>query len=154
MPVKGTVIGLPVARKKEARARQLRRRMTPAEAALWQRLRNNQIDGLHFRRQQIVVGFIVDFYCHAASVIVNVDGEIHQDFKAADAERDTIFTAHGYLSLHVTNTQVLNHLEATVMKITTACRLALQSHSELPHHHDKGTLPPSGEGPGMRADQT
>jgi len=128
--------------------------MTPVEAALWQRLRNNQIDGLHFRRQQIIVGFIVDFYCHSAGVIVNVDGEVHDDLQAADAERDTIFTAHGFISLHVSNTQVLNHLEATVMKITTACRLALQSHSELPHHHDKGTLPPSGEGPGMRADQT
>ena len=153
MPVQGTVSGRPVARRKEARARQLRQQMTPAEAALWQRLRNNQLDGLRFRRQQVIAGFIVDFYCHAAGVIVNVDGEVHCELEAADAERDAILTAHGFISLHLSNAEVLNHLDATVTYINHACRQALVSNSDLPTSHHSGTLPLSGEGPGMRSDQ-
>ncbi len=55
-----------------ARARELRREMTPAEKVLWQELRGNKL-GLHFRRQQIIAGFIADFYCYAASLIIEVD---------------------------------------------------------------------------------
>ncbi len=71
------VIGQGVQLAKVERARQLRREPTREEALLWERLRRNQLDGLHFRRQQIIDGFIVDFYCHAAGLVVEVDGPIH-----------------------------------------------------------------------------
>ena len=45
------------------RAREFRREMTGEEDALWQRLRTNRLNGLHFRRQQVIGTFIVDFYC-------------------------------------------------------------------------------------------
>lgn len=149
MPVRGTVIGLPVARRKEARARQLRQQMTPAEAALWQRLRNNQMDCLRFRRQQVIAGFIVDFYCHAAGVIVNVDGEVHRELEAAYAERDMILTARGFASIHITNDQALNRIEDTLATIESACRQALKTSNEIPNSHHAGTLPR----PGSRADR-
>ena len=50
--------------------------MTPAEKILWQELRANKL-GVHFRRQQAIAGFIVDFYCHKAGLVVEVDGDIH-----------------------------------------------------------------------------
>ena len=59
------------------KAKQLRREMTPAEQAIWQRVRKNQLGGLHFRRQQVIRGFIADFYCHTAGLVVEVDGPIH-----------------------------------------------------------------------------
>ena len=60
------VIGQRVMAEKVAQARRLRKQMTEAEKRLWERLRGNRVDGVHFRRQQIIDGFIVDFYCHAA----------------------------------------------------------------------------------------
>ena len=47
--------------------------MTPAEKLLWQEIRANKL-GVRFRRQQVIQGFIVDFYCHQAGLVVEVDG--------------------------------------------------------------------------------
>src|SRR5437868_6953197 len=69
-PVANVIVGQRVEESKVARAKELRREMTPAEKAVWQRLRRNQLGGLHFRRQQVLYGFIADFYCHAAGLVV------------------------------------------------------------------------------------
>ena len=74
MPRSNIIIGQRIDPAKAQRARELRRRMTTEEKALWQRLRANRLDGFHFRRQQVIDGFIVDFYCHAASLVVETDG--------------------------------------------------------------------------------
>ena len=58
-------------------ARAMRANMTPTETVLWGCLRGNRLAGLKFRRQQIIDGFIADFYCHAAALVVEVDGPIH-----------------------------------------------------------------------------
>ena len=76
MPVKNIIPGQRVKKEKLQRARELRRDMTPAEKILWQELRSNKL-GIHFRRQQIIAGFIVDFYCHKGGLVVEVDGDIH-----------------------------------------------------------------------------
>ena len=47
--------------------------MTPAEKILWNELRANKL-GVHFRRQQVIAGFIVDFYCHKSALVIEVDG--------------------------------------------------------------------------------
>ncbi len=59
----------------------MRQEMTLAESILWNELRRNQIEGFHFRRQQILYGFIADFYCHHAGLIVEADGKYHEDQK-------------------------------------------------------------------------
>jgi very-short-patch-repair endonuclease len=56
--------------------------MTPAERILWQELRGNKL-GAHFRRQQIIAGFIVDFYCHKVALVIEVDGDVHDLQKEA-----------------------------------------------------------------------
>ena len=87
MPVKDINPGQKVTKEKQERAKELRRNMTPAEKILWHELRANKL-GVHFRRQQIIAGFIVDFYCHKAGLVIEVDGDIH-DFQKEEDERLT-----------------------------------------------------------------
>jgi very-short-patch-repair endonuclease len=121
MPVRNTVIGQRVKREKADRARELRRAMTPAERALWQRLRGNRLNGRHFRRQQVIAGFIVDFYCHAAGVVVNVDGEVHEGMAEYDKERDEVLRGRGFRIARLSNDEVMGNIEAALAKIETAC---------------------------------
>ncbi len=76
MLVKNIIPGQRVVKEKLQRARELRRDMTSAEKVLWNELRGNKL-GVHFRRQQIIAGFIVDFYCHRAGLVIELDGDIH-----------------------------------------------------------------------------
>ena len=94
MPVKNIIPGQRVAKEKLQRARELRQEKTPAEKILWEELRANKL-GLHFRRQQIIVGFIVDFYCHKAGLVVEVDGEIHDLQQEDDRECEKAFSTLG-----------------------------------------------------------
>ena len=59
--VRNVVVGQKVSEENKQRARELRAEMTKAEKVLWERVRANRLDGFHFRRQQIIDGFIVDF---------------------------------------------------------------------------------------------
>src|SRR5574341_2298524 len=88
MPVDNIVIGQKISRELHERAKELRRNMTPAEGIPWEKLRHNRLKGLQFRRQQIIDGYIVDFYCHAKTLVVEIDGDIHELQKDYDAGRD------------------------------------------------------------------
>ena len=114
------VVGQHVTEEKAARARQFRREMTEAERMLWAALRKNQLAGLHFRRQQIIDGFIVDFYCHAAGLVIEVDGSVHATQAAYDAERDRILAARGLRVLRVSNAEVLQDCPAVLAQIAAA----------------------------------
>lgn len=102
-------------------ARRLRREMTPAEKVLWECLRRNQLDGLHFRRQQVIAGFIADFYCHAAGVVVELDGGIHTLQREADAERDLVFAGLGLTVLRIRNDEVFESRPAVLSRISGVC---------------------------------
>lgn len=100
------ILRQPVDPVKAALARELRKNMTPAEQILWQHLRANRLDGLHFRRQQVIAGFIVDFYCNVARLVIEVDGPIHDDQKEMDAEREGILENLGFHIIRFTNVDV------------------------------------------------
>jgi len=121
-PVRNIVIGQRVDPAKVLRAKELRRQMTPAERRLWECLRANRLGGRQFRRQQVIDGFIVDFYCHAAAVVVEVDGPVHEDRADYDAERDRILTARGLRVVRFTNEQVDRSLPAVLRRIEAICR--------------------------------
>jgi very-short-patch-repair endonuclease len=88
-------------------AKQMRRTMAPMEARLWTRLRRNGL-GVNFRRQQIVYGFIADFYCNTCRLVIEVDGTAHDaDY---DAERDRIFAQYGLRVLRFSNEEVQNKI--------------------------------------------
>ena len=61
-----------------SRARTMRKELTPAELKLWNALRGDQLLGLRFRRQHRVGSYIADFFCHAARLVVEVDGDSHE----------------------------------------------------------------------------
>ncbi len=96
MPVKNIIPGQHVTKEKQQRARELRREMTPAEKILWEELRGNKL-GVHFRRQQVIQGFIVDFYCHRAGLVIEVDGDVHDLQKEEDERREKALSPSGML---------------------------------------------------------
>lgn len=109
------VIGQKAAEGKVALARFLRKNMTVAERRLWQQLRSNRLAELHFRRKQVISGLIVDFYCHAARLAVEVDGPVHDaDY---DTERDRILTAQGIAVMRFSNDEVLHDTDDVLRRI-------------------------------------
>ncbi|MBK9210085.1 MAG: DUF559 domain-containing protein [Anaerolineales bacterium] len=113
MPVKNIIPGQHVTKEKLEYARELRRDMTPAEKVLWQELRGNKL-GVHFRRQQVIAGFIVDFYCHKAGLVIEVDGGIHNKQKKEDAEREQVLIEMGLRVVRFRNEEVMKNLSAVV----------------------------------------
>lgn len=136
MPVDRTVVGQKIQHAKGERARQFRREMTPAEQRLWQCLRGNRLEGFHLRRQQIIDGFIVDFYCHAAAVVVEVDGSVHQAHVEYDRERDRLLSARGFRTIRVLNDELEQDLLGVLKRIALVCREETQR-SILPADRSK-----------------
>lgn len=101
------------------KAKELRQNQTEGEALLWEHLRNRKYRGFKFRRQHVIDRFIVDFYCPAAKLIVEVDGAIHRARKEEDAARDTVLTGNGYRVLRVDNEAVLNSTNSVLREIDT-----------------------------------
>ena len=95
-------------------ALEMRQKMTPSERSLWSELRNNRLAGWHFRRQQIIDGFIVDFYCHKAGLIIGVYGPIHDSQQDMDAEREAVFLDRGLKILLFTTDQVMNEMPSVL----------------------------------------
>jgi very-short-patch-repair endonuclease len=115
------VRGQRVAREKLQRSRELRKEMTNAERMLWSQLRGGQVLGLRFRRQQVIAGFITDFYCHASRFVIEVDGHVHASQKDYDAERDVTLSSAGVHIMRFTNDDVLIHLTDVLARITALC---------------------------------
>ena len=103
------------------RALELRGRMTPEEHVIWQELRGNRL-GAHFRRQQVLAPYIVDFYCHAARLVVEIDGSPHREQQGYDKMRDDYFRRCGIRVLRVSNASVRNDLASVIAAIRAALR--------------------------------
>ena len=118
MPTKNIIPGQRITKEKLQRAKELRRDMTPAEKILWQELRGNKI-GVHFRRQQVIAGFIVDFYCHRVDLVIELDGAIHEkdEQKESDLERDRVLSEMGLRVVRFRNEEVRKDLPEVLKKI-------------------------------------
>ena len=114
---KDIITGQKIDPAKLERAKELRREMTEEERILWRRLRADKLKGFHFRRQQIIDGFIVDFYCHAAGLVVEVDGPIHDRQTEYDERRDRALCQHGLRILRVRNEEVRGGLAGVLDRI-------------------------------------
>jgi len=104
-----------------ARARQLRHEQTPAEALLWEHLRNRRLKGLKFRRQHPVGRFVADFYCAQRRLIVELDGAVHRMQGEYDALRTEELERDGYRVIRFTDNQVERDLERVLERIAEAC---------------------------------
>jgi very-short-patch-repair endonuclease len=103
-------------------AKKLRRNLTPAERRLWHSLKAERLYGLHFRRQQSILGFIVDFYCHRVRLAVEVDGDVHVGARDYDKERDSVLGAKGIRVIRFWNDQVFDDLPRVLQDILQAAR--------------------------------
>jgi very-short-patch-repair endonuclease len=117
--IKNIIPGQRVTKEKLNRARELRSEMTPAEKILWQEVRTNKL-GVHFRRQQIIAGFIVDFYCHSAGLVIEIDGGIHRKQKQDDSEREKALKEMGLSVVRFRNEEVIKDLPNVLTKIREA----------------------------------
>jgi len=118
--------------------------MTAEEGIMWKCLRANRLHGFQFRRQQVIDGFIVDFYCHAAGLVVEVDGEVHQGQAEYDGERDRVLAARGLNILRIRNEDVKRNLVDVLDRITNQIMMRSQSQSS----QEKIAPPRVGEGKG------
>ena len=102
------------------RARELRRQMTAAETVLWQELRGGRLGGVHFRRQHAVGPFILDFYCAASGLGIEVDGGVHEGREVVDRMRTEALETRGIRILRFRNEDVLSDLPRVLTRISTA----------------------------------
>jgi very-short-patch-repair endonuclease len=94
--------------------------MTDAEAFLWKYLMKRQLLGFKFRRQYSVGRYILDFYCPARRLCIEVDGSIHDrpDVKAYDCMREQYIVSRNITVLRFTNEDVLNNISAVISQIS------------------------------------
>ena len=128
-----------------AKARALRKAMTPAEARLWVRLRKLRHEGLHFRRQHPERGYILDFVCLDRGLIVEVDGASHhnEDRARKDRVRDAVLAREGFRTFRVSNAAVRDRVLEVIEEVRMRC-LALPTRPSLRDDHP----PRDGEGEG------
>ncbi len=103
-------------------ARALRVNSTDAERRLWRHLRQKQIAGFRFRRQQPIGPYIVDFFCPEARLVLEVDGGQHGVREATDEVRTEWLRARGYRVLRFWNNNVLQNTEGVLHRIDEALR--------------------------------
>jgi very-short-patch-repair endonuclease len=128
---------LPTRTRNQAKA--LRRSGTDAEQALWYRLRTGRLDGLKFRRQHLVPPYIVDFYCEACRLVVELDGSQHGD--QVDRNRTRFLGAKGLKVLRFWDNGVLQQMDAVLEAILRTA-------------HDRTLTPtPLPEGEGLKSQE-
>lgn len=121
------------------KARRLRREMSLPEVVLWEQLRAGK-QGMKFRRQHPIGPYIADFYCSAAKLVLEIDGEAHNrgDRPERDIVRDAAMRKAGYEVLRIAAADVLKDIEAVILTIRAAAESPLHRASTVP-------LPASGE---------
>jgi len=100
-------------------ARDLRKNMTDAERRLWSEIRRKQLKGFQFYRQKNIGNHIVDFYCPAAKLIVEIDGGQHYSKEniVKDVARDKFLGDLGFNVLRFSNSDVFKNIEGVVREI-------------------------------------
>ena len=106
MPTPGIVGHAQVTKTKRVIARGLRQSATTAETLAWAFLKDRRLLGLKFRRQQAIQGFIVDFYCPALRLAIELDGGVHESQIDYDQARDRVLTAAGIRVIRLRNEEV------------------------------------------------
>ncbi len=121
----------------------LRSRLTDAERALWQRLRNEQL-GAKFRRQHAFLGYVLDFVCLSHKLVIEVDGGQHND-SIHDKQRDQTLSEAGFRTLRFWNHDVLTQIAVVLQVIHEALGSSVGTGPlHRPHPHPNPPL--EGEG--------
>ena len=102
-----------------SKAQLLRRNETKAEKLLWEKLRNNQLEGLKFRRQHPVNIYIADFYCHKFKLIIELDGDYHnqEEQKQKDEVRTEVLRLNDLKIIRFKNEEVEQDINQVLITI-------------------------------------
>ena len=105
-----------------SQARDLRQKETESEQILWSWLRNNQLNGAKFRRQQPLGNYVVDFVCFDKKLIIEIDGGQHNDDQIIeqDKERTRWLQSEGFRVIRFWNNDVLGNIDGVIMNIRKA----------------------------------
>ncbi len=95
--------------------------MTPSERELWKYVRHKQILGYGFRRQFVIAGFIIDFYCPQLKLGIEVDGDIHdlEESKVYDQNRELALKQYGVTLIHIKNQDIQGNIQNVLSQIIT-----------------------------------
>jgi very-short-patch-repair endonuclease len=113
------------------RARELRSNMTIAELKLWADIKGRQLEGVKFRRQHPISPYIVDFYAPQLKLVVEVDGDTHDEQNEYDTRRTDFLKRKGYDVLRFTNEEIHQDLIGVLEKLRGLC--ARQKRKHDPH---------------------
>jgi len=100
----------------------MRRNLTAAELRLWGYLRGDQLGGFRFRRQHRIGAYVVDFYCAAASLVVEVDGDSHAGSEKQDERRSAYLISRDLLVIRFTNDEIFTTIDAVRQTILEQCQ--------------------------------
>ena len=100
----------------------LRSNLTPAEAELWNYLKDGQLSGRKFRRQHSIGNYILDFYCPSEKLAIELDGQVHRHIVAeqVDVERDKALQELGIIVIRFENKEVFQNIEAVLQEISSS----------------------------------
>ncbi|MBI2266440.1 MAG: DUF559 domain-containing protein [Armatimonadetes bacterium] len=98
-------------------ARSLRKQQTDAETKMWYLLRDRRLAGRKFRRQHAFPPYVIDFYCHEASLVIEIDGGQHTEQRRYDEARTKHLEERGLKVLRFWNNEVLQDTEAVLESI-------------------------------------
>ena len=120
-------------------ARSNRKNPTPAEQKMWSViLRNRQLVGFKFLRQKPIDGYIVDFYCSALGLVIEIDGDSHAEKLEYDAERTRILNAYGLAVIRYTNEDVMNNPQGVYQHLASAIAVRQKGNADSDSSPDKG----------------
>jgi ATP-dependent DNA helicase RecQ len=106
----------------KGQARYLRNNSSYPEVKLWNRLKRDQTGNM-FKRQWLLDGYILDFYCAKVKLAIEVDGKIHEIKARKDQDRDLHLKGEGIHVLRISARSVILDCEAVVARITETCRI-------------------------------
>ncbi len=120
-------------------AQALRENSTDVERILWSALRNHRLNGASFRRQVPIKNFIADFVCHAAKLVIEIDGGQHfsDEAERRDAARSAVIEAQGFKVLRFSNHDVMTN-RAGVLETIAAAVAERAPTLTLPRKRERG----------------
>ena len=98
-------------------AREFRKKPTKSESILWDNLRGNRFDGYYFRRQHVISGFIIDFYCPKLKLAIEIDGDVHLQSKKADSDRQEAIEEKKIKFFRVNSKEVENNFDLVLKRL-------------------------------------
>jgi len=125
-------------------ARGMRHNAVSSEQKLWRCLRDRQLNGHKFRRQVPMDKYVADFYCVASRLVVELDGDSHEERQEYDAQRTLALSRGGLSVVRFTNDDVQSNLENVLLAILEECEN--RSHSNIGPSPRPSPLKYRGEG--------